>query len=87
MSRTECQTSYVAKKFVSNVVKQLFSHDLEWQQKMWFKVFDVPQLQVLLLKRYGSIVKVSEQSHLIQNLSNILGQTPGALKHDGIHGR
>ncbi len=55
MSRTEHQSSYVAKKFVSNVVKELFSHDLEWKQKMWSKVFDVPRLQVLLLEGYGFI--------------------------------
>jgi hypothetical protein len=64
MSRTKCQTSYVAKKFVSNTIKKLSSHDLEWQQKMWFKVVDVLELQVLP-EGYGSIAKASEQSHII----------------------
>lgn len=87
MSRTKCQTSYATKKFVSNTIKGLSSDDLEWQQKMWFKVVDVLDLQVLLPKGYGSIAKASERSNIIQNLSNNLGQKLGALKCDGIHGQ
>jgi hypothetical protein len=53
----------------------LFSYDLEWQQKMWSKVVDAHELQVLLLEGCGSIVEASEQNHIIQNLSNNLGQS------------
>jgi hypothetical protein len=33
---------------------------LEWQQKMWSKVVDALELQVLLPKGYGSIVEANE---------------------------
>jgi hypothetical protein len=53
----------------------LFSYDLEWQQKLWYKVIDALELQVLLPEGCGSIAKASEQNHIIQNLSNKLGQS------------